>query len=116
MIADSTLKEWIKWDSNRSLNVYAARMARRGWGGGIECAAFSHLYNVNVHVYERNSESSGFSRISCFDTENPKQAHTVNVLYCDNMHYNSLVINEPKGFDWLPGFRLLKSLCSWWKK
>jgi hypothetical protein len=82
-IADSPLSDWIKWESNSSVKTYASRMSRGGWGGGIEMAAFSHLYKVNVHVYEKKggmfSRSSGFRRISCFNVN--KNGKTVHILY-----------------------------------
>ena len=82
-IADSPLSDWIKWESNSSVKTYASRMSRGGWGGGIEMAAFSHLYKVNVHVYEKKggmfSRSSGFRRISCFNVN--KNGETVHILY-----------------------------------
>ena len=82
-IADSPLSDWIKWESNSSVKTYASRMSRGGWGGGIEMAAFSHLYKVNVHVYEKKggmfSRSSGFRRISCFNVN--KNGKTLHILY-----------------------------------
>jgi hypothetical protein len=64
-------------------------MALRGWGGGIEMAACSHLKKVNVHVYERRQDGS-FERISCFDSPTPTM-RTVEVLYQGGVHYDSLL-------------------------
>jgi len=90
-VADATLKEWVKWDSNTSVKAYTSRMASRGWGGGIELAAGSRLRKVNIHVYERLSEDADvFKRISCFDC--PHATKVVNVLYQGNVHYDALVI------------------------
>lgn len=51
-IAGDTLEEWVRWDSNNSVNEYARRQAVSGWGGGIEMACCSTLKHVNIHVYE----------------------------------------------------------------
>ncbi|GBG28786.1 Ubiquitin thioesterase OTU1 [Hondaea fermentalgiana] len=106
LIADTPLEDWVNWDSNKSVREYAQRMARSGWGGGIECAACSHLMHVNVHIYEREKKASsasyfsrsrssrasggGFKRISCFNL--PGATRTVRVLYCGGIHYNALVV------------------------
>lgn len=87
-IAGDTLEEWVKWDTNSNARTYASRMARGGWGGGIEMAACSLLKNVNVHVFERGS--SGFKRISCFDYPG-HASKTIYVLYQGGVHYDALV-------------------------
>ncbi|KAJ1455439.1 hypothetical protein M885DRAFT_520388 [Pelagophyceae sp. CCMP2097] len=105
-ISDTPLREWVKWDSDTSVESYAARMRGGGWGGGIEMAAFAHLYDVGVHVYERSSRGGGqypFKRISRFDARSDGPAATqqsaaaagrrsfVAVLYCGGVHYDALV-------------------------
>ena len=92
-IAGDPLKDWVQWDSGKSVAQYARSMASGGWGGGIEMAAFSRLKRVNVHVYERLSRGSGFKRISCFDSSKAK-GKTVHVLYCGGIHYDALVPTE----------------------
>eukprot|EP00440_Ansanella_granifera_P052252 gb/GFBE01056657.1/.p1 GENE.gb/GFBE01056657.1/~~gb/GFBE01056657.1/.p1 ORF type:complete len:408 (+),score=57.63 gb/GFBE01056657.1/:1-1224(+) len=90
-IAGDTLEEWVKWDSNSSVNEYARRMSVGGWGGGIEMACCSLLKGVNVHVYEHmgsRGASSEFKRISCFDA--PNAARTIHVLYQGGVHYDAL--------------------------
>jgi len=87
-IAGDSLEEWVKWDTNSSARNYASRMARGGWGGGIEMAACSLLKNVNVHVYERGS--GGYKRISCFDCPG-HASKTIHVLYQGGVHYDALV-------------------------
>lgn len=86
-IAETPLKEWVKWDSGTSVSTYASRISRSGWGGGIEMAACSRMRGVNVHVYERSSV--GYKRISCFDV--PGATRTVHVLYRGGVHYDALV-------------------------
>lgn len=88
-IAGDTLEEWVRWDSNSSVNEYARRQAVSGWGGGIEMACCSCLKGVNIHVYESMGRySSDFKRISCFD--NPNADKTVHVLYQGGLHYDAL--------------------------
>ncbi|KAK3236700.1 hypothetical protein CYMTET_53176 [Cymbomonas tetramitiformis] len=60
-IADTPLKDWIKWDSRDSVAAYARRMAVGGWGGGIEMAAFSRLKN---RVSARRSHANGTTSAS----------------------------------------------------
>ena len=90
-IADSPLRDWIKWESNTSVSTYASRMAVGGWGGGIEMAACSRLISCNIHVYEKGGYfSSGFKRISCFDM--PGATKTVHILYGGRVHYDALQV------------------------
>jgi len=85
-IADTPLKDWIKWDGGGTVTSYARRMAIGGWGGGIEMAAFSQMRRVNVHVFERCS--TGFKRISAFNVTGA--AKTIRVLYRGGVHYDAL--------------------------
>ena len=71
------------------MDAYAQKMARGGWGGGIEMAACSHLKGVNVHVYEKSR--TGFKRIARFDSGG-RGARIVNVLYQGGVHYDALKI------------------------
>jgi hypothetical protein len=113
-IADTPLSDWVQWDSGESPGAYARRLARAGWGGGIELAACARLKRVNVHVYERRG--SAFKRISCFDVpgggaagggggsrggarsavDAQPPARTLHVLYCGGVHYDAL---EPE-LEW----------------
>jgi|ERR1712216_146025 len=52
-ISDTPLHEWVRWDAQCSVQQYAQKMARGGWGGGIEMMACSRLRHVDIHVYER---------------------------------------------------------------
>jgi len=87
-IADTPLRDWVKWDSGCSVAQYASRMAVTGWGGGIEMAACSYLKKVNVHVYEKGMLGS-YKRISCFDVPSARQ--TIHVLYRGGVHYDTLI-------------------------
>jgi hypothetical protein len=96
-IADTPVHKWVRWDSGVEPHAYAARMARSGWGGGIEMAACSRLMGVNVWVYEK--VRGGYERISCFDApcgggEAPGAAgaaSTVHILYQGGVHYDALL-------------------------
>jgi hypothetical protein len=89
-IADDPLKEWVLWDSGQSVKDYAAAMAVGGWGGGVEIAACSHMYRVNIHVYEADSKSDEYVRISCFNFDSQKTRKTLHVLYHGRNHYDAL--------------------------
>lgn len=90
-VADTPIRDWIRWDSGRDVRSYVRHMARPGaWGGGIEMAAFSRMAKRNVHVYERTAAGlGGFKRISCFDCPGAG-SNTVHVLYCGGVHYDAL--------------------------
>ena len=89
-ISGDQLKEWIEWDGGGSVASYTSKMGRSNgpWGGGIEMAACSVIYSVNIHVYER-AQRGGYKRISCFDV--PGASKTIHVLYTGSMHYDALV-------------------------
>lgn len=88
-VADTSFRDWVKYDSgHEGVGTYASKMSTGGWGGGIEMAALTKMKNVNVHVYEKCSQ--GFKRISCFEAD--KSRKTVNILYQGRMHYDALLI------------------------
>ncbi|KAJ8598948.1 hypothetical protein CTAYLR_009645 [Chrysophaeum taylorii] len=87
-IADTPLRDWIKWESRASVATYASRMAHAGWGGAIEMAAASELSNVSIEVYEPCA--TGFRRISLF--HKPHAKTTVRVCYRGGVHYDALVL------------------------
>lgn len=92
-IAGDTIEEWIRWDTSSSVAEYTRMISVRGWGGGIEMAACSIMYGVNVHVYEPRNGGTAFQRISCFDSPVPTNT-TINVLYRGGMHFDALVLNR----------------------
>merc|ERR1719161_852673 len=89
-IADTTVEEWVKYDSGCNVGAYSQQMAGSSWGGGMEMAALTRMRNVNVHVYEKCA--GGFKRISCFEA--PNASKTVTVLYQGRMHYDALVLAQ----------------------
>ena len=73
--AFATCLDEVKYDSGASAGEYAKMMSYGSrWGGAIEMAACTRLFNVNVHVYSRTSR--GYTRIStcAFASQNPKTA------------------------------------------
>jgi len=86
-IGDTSITEWVQYDSGGSVQSYAQKMSSGTWGGGIEMAAFTKMKHVNVHVYEKCRE--GYRRISAFDVGAPR---TVSVLYQGRMHYDAIVV------------------------
>lgn len=88
IIADTLLKDWIRYDSGGTVSSYASKMSGGTWGGGIEMAALTKMKTVNVHVYEKCDE--GFKRISSF--ENPNASKTISVLYQGRMHYDAIEV------------------------
>ncbi|EED86668.1 predicted protein [Thalassiosira pseudonana CCMP1335] len=90
-IADDPLKEWVLWESGKSVKEYAAEIKKDGvWGGGVEIAAVSHMFNVNVHVYERKKSSDEYLRISCFNVDSDVSKKTLHILYQGRNHYDAL--------------------------
>jgi len=90
-IADTPVRDWVKWDSGRSVSQYARSIGVSGWGGGIEMAACARLKSINIHVYEKRSsmKGGGYQRISCFDVKSSRK--TIHVLYQGGVHYDALV-------------------------
>ena len=91
LLVDTPLSSWVQWDSGLSTEAYASRMERSGWGGGIEIAACSHLFAVNIWVYEER-RGGGFERISSFGTFVLER--TLHVLYKGRNHYDVLLPDE----------------------
>lgn len=92
-ICETPLEDWIKWDSGGSCGMYANKMSRGSWGGGIEMAVTSHIKGCNVHVYEKAGWGGvgGYRRISAFDhPDNPERRRCIKVLYCGGVHYDAI--------------------------
>jgi hypothetical protein len=98
VIAGTSLKDWIKFDSGGKVAAYAAEMACGTWGGGIEIEAFVRLKDVTVHVFE--TCPGGFRRICVFDA-GPASHRTVMLLYQGREHYDALVLDDNAG-QWVP--------------
>lgn len=90
-ISGTELREWISWDTGRTVEDYA-KILRSGllWGGGIEMRVFCHIWGVNLGVYEKGAWGF-FKRISDFDTEKKQTRGTVLIKYSNRNHYDVLV-------------------------
>lgn len=93
-ITGTTLREWVLWDSNTSLDTYARQLSRGGfWGGAIEMAACAQVYMVDIVVYEEDYYGRGAQRISDFlvdsEASNPPRG-TVFVMYSGRSHYDAM--------------------------
>uniref|UniRef100_A0A7S3K7S6 Ubiquitin thioesterase OTU n=1 Tax=Aureoumbra lagunensis TaxID=44058 RepID=A0A7S3K7S6_9STRA len=106
-IADSPVKDWIRWDSNSQVSDYVRRMRIYGWGGGIEMAAFARKFQIEVHVYEKMPYNARFpfKRISRFSGPSSHSGSSVqsspvvrspvvNVVYRGGVHYDALITSK----------------------
>ena len=89
-ISGDTLDEWVRWDQQCTLPVYARRQRVSGWGGGIEMACFAQKYDVHVHVYKK-VPNIGYKRLSIFHAPSTN-APKIDVIYQGDVHYDALVI------------------------
>lgn len=90
-LGGTPLSSWIEWESGMEVSAYCARMRTVGeWGGALEIAIASRIWEMSIHVYERAGGS--FKLISAFDGS-PKQAGAaiVRVLYSGRCHYDALI-------------------------
>ncbi|KAH8081061.1 hypothetical protein JL720_8957 [Aureococcus anophagefferens] len=65
-IADTPVGDWVKWDSNCSVDDYT-RMRGAGWGGGIEMAAFAPPASASTRPSWFPSHSSPAQSPAAFD-------------------------------------------------
>jgi len=97
-ITGTPLRSWIEWDSQMTVNSYAARlMAGNCWGGAIEMAACSQIFAIDVAVYEED-RNGGYCRISDFITDK-KPYGAVMVLYSGRSHYDALRRASPQDLN-----------------
>jgi len=90
-ISGTPLRSWVQWDSQMTVQDYASRIYAGGtWGGGVDMAACSQIYSVDVAVYEEDSYY-GYRRISDFLTD-VKPRGAVLLLYSGRSHYDALHI------------------------
>lgn len=87
IIADTPLKQWIYWESSKSINSYCKDIAKGGWGGALEILACSRLLNINIFVYEYKANK--FINISCFVKK--KETKPIFILYSNRIHYDAMI-------------------------
>lgn len=100
-IAGTPLREWVEMDSQMSSSAYASMVARGGiWGGAIEMAVFTHIYGVDVGVYEEDGYNGGFRLISGFAAPDGKRdghKRCVCLKYSGRSHYDALAVSAAGG-------------------
>ena len=95
-LGGSPLSSWVQWESGMKVPAYCARMRTAGeWGGAIEMAVASRIWEMSIHVYER--AGGGFRLVSAFDSspghgDAASAAAVVRVLYSGRCHYDALSI------------------------
>jgi hypothetical protein len=86
-IAGTPLKQWVYWESGKSIIKYSQDIAISGWGGALEMLACSRLLNINIFVYEYKRDK--LINISCFFTN--KKNKPIFILYSNRVHYDVLI-------------------------
>ena len=65
-LSGTPLRQWIEWESAMTVPAYCKRGDRGVWGGAIEMAIASRIWEMSIHVYERASSGSAGSTPSGF--------------------------------------------------
>ena len=52
-----SIETWILWESHCSAMLYAKKLRNGMWGGALEMTILASLLDVNIFVYELDSES-----------------------------------------------------------
>jgi hypothetical protein len=52
-----SIETWIQWESHCSAMLYAKKLRNGMWGGALEMTILASLLDVNIFVYELDSES-----------------------------------------------------------
>lgn len=96
LIADTPIKDWVRWDSGTGTDSYTRRMSGgSAWGGGMEMAVCSKLKGVNVHVYREQRGGRDFERIGAFDHEDgPEKRRTIRIVYRGGVHYDAVEVSR----------------------
>ena len=87
-----SLEEWIKMESEMSVEVYAQYILRNGeWGGNMELYVCSQVFKINLFILKRDINK--YKIISSYVYEN--DAKNVFLIY-NGAHYNYLKVVENK--------------------
>ena len=87
-IADTTLEDWILYDSNLSVAGYCLYMTHpHSWGGGIELSVLPYIYDMTVRVYTFDGK---FHRISQHKNHTRPSQNIARMLYSGSNHYNTI--------------------------
>ena len=96
----ATVAQWVEADTGETVTEYTDRMAKKGWGGAVECAVLARMRNCQVSIYVTQprevKEASGrledgtpFARIACFG--NNECATACHVRFVGGNHYDAIV-------------------------
>lgn len=95
-INGAEIAKWIRWENHCDVFSYCNRQKRpsQEWGGQIELCAFSHVYNVEINVFQFNTIEKVYKRVTNFPTRSKTKStlKTVNLLYVNRNHYDALTI------------------------
>jgi len=87
-----SLEEWIKMESEMSVEAYAQYILRDGeWGGNMELYVCSQVFKINLFILKRDIHK--YKVISSYVYEN--DAKNVFLIY-NGAHYNYLKVVENK--------------------
>jgi hypothetical protein len=87
-IADTTLRDWILYDSNSTVINYCKHMSRlHSWGGGIELSVLPYIYDMTVRVYTFDGK---FHRVSQHKNRSRPSQNIARLLYSGNNHYDAI--------------------------
>jgi len=54
---DQTLRNWITWEMNMTLEEYVKRLRAGQWGGSLETTLLASLFRSVIFVYEPNGKT-----------------------------------------------------------
>jgi hypothetical protein len=91
-VRDTSIKQWIKFESDMNVKDYVNKMSKDGeWGGAIEIMVITKIFNINIFVVEQKSSGKGYKMISSF-ISNQKNRNIF--LVYSGSHYSFLVVKE----------------------
>ena len=103
VINGDSISTWIYCDVSKSAHQYAEWIKKSSsWGGGIECAIISAIFEYSIHIYELNKQGDSYLRIASFgcsssDTKASTPTHCI--LYSSNSHYDSMCHKTVSGMN-----------------
>jgi len=87
-IKGTSIKQWIKYESDQDIRSYIKNMRQDGtWGGAIEITMLTKIFDINVFVLKNKENGKGYKIISTFITDNKNRNIFLNY---DGTHYNYL--------------------------
>jgi len=100
MLHGESLRNWILWDQNITLDQYVKQLRRGQWGGSLETTLLASMLAIPIFVYQPKSEMC--TRISESRPDQSIQSLNINhnkpyicLLYVGKHHYMSLNAIKP---------------------